>query len=136
MLVLMVTGYFIGRPLPSVSGEATYLFLYGRHSAGAFRRRHGVHGDTADAHFTGPSSVTVIHANCLSCRSGGAAGGRARIRWCVGICFWKNREMISVITHRAGGDVRLFPAFRFMILTGFALYSEHSQYAIFTLSAM
>ncbi|MDI8751999.1 cytochrome b/b6 domain-containing protein, partial [Salmonella enterica subsp. enterica serovar Montevideo] len=29
MLVLMVTGYFIGRPLPSVSGEATYLFYMG-----------------------------------------------------------------------------------------------------------
>lgn len=28
MLVLMVTGYFIGRPLPSVSGEATYLFIW------------------------------------------------------------------------------------------------------------
>ena len=26
MAVLMVTGYFIGKPLPSVSGEATYLF--------------------------------------------------------------------------------------------------------------
>ncbi|VEB58605.1 Ni/Fe-hydrogenase 1 b-type cytochrome subunit [Salmonella enterica subsp. enterica] len=25
----MVTGYFIGRPLPSVSGEATYLFYMG-----------------------------------------------------------------------------------------------------------
>lgn len=29
MLVLMVTGYFIGRPLPSVNGEATYLFYMG-----------------------------------------------------------------------------------------------------------
>ena len=29
MAVLMVTGYFIGKPLPSVSGEATYLFYMG-----------------------------------------------------------------------------------------------------------
>ncbi len=29
MAVLMVAGYFIGKPLPSLSGEATYLFYMG-----------------------------------------------------------------------------------------------------------
>lgn len=42
MLVLMVTGYFIGRPLPSVSGEATYLFYMGDIRLIHFLRRHGV----------------------------------------------------------------------------------------------
>jgi Ni/Fe-hydrogenase 1 B-type cytochrome subunit len=86
MLVLMVTGYFIGRPLPSVSGEATYLFYM---------------GDIRLVHFSAAMVFTVIllmriywafvgnrySREFLSCRSGGAAGGEARFRWCAGICF-------------------------------------------------
>ena len=41
MAVLMVTGYFIGKPLPSVSGEATYLVYKDRHQEIAEHRRLG-----------------------------------------------------------------------------------------------
>ncbi len=50
----------------------------------------------------------------------------------AGICFWQNvRVPILAITPRPGGDVRLFPDVSFYDHHRLALYSEHSQYAIF-----
>lgn len=53
MAVLMVTGYFIGKPLPSVSGEATYLFLYGLHQVNSLQRRDDFYRGFADADLLG-----------------------------------------------------------------------------------
>lgn len=89
MAVLMVTGYFIGKPLPSVSGEATYLFYMG------YIRL---------IHFSAGMIFTVVllmriywafvgnryPASCLSCRYGVKAGGRACGMKSAGICFWQN----------------------------------------------
>lgn len=89
MAVLMVTGYFIGKPLPSVSGEATYLFYMG------YIRL---------IHFSAGMVFTVVllmriyglllaidtPASCLSCRYGVKAGGRACGMKSAGICFWQN----------------------------------------------
>lgn len=52
MAVLMVTGYFIGKPLPSVSGEATYLF-YGLHQVNSLQRRDDFYRGLADADLLG-----------------------------------------------------------------------------------
>ena len=71
MAVLMVTGYFIGKPLPSVSGEATYLFYMG------YIRL---------IHFSAGMIFTVV----LLCRYGVKAGGRACGMKSAGICFWQN----------------------------------------------
>lgn len=97
MLVLMVTGYFIGRPLPSVSGEATYLFYMG------YIRL---------IHFAAAMIFTVLllgriywacrqplFTSCLLSRSGVVVGGKALSPWSAGICFWrKNRGATSDIT--------------------------------------
>lgn len=98
MLVLMVTGYFIGRPLPSVSGEATYLFYMGYirliHFAAAMIFTVLLLGE-----FIGPVSATATRESCLSSRSGVAVGGKALSPWSAGICFWrKNRGATSDIT--------------------------------------
>lgn len=98
MLVLMVTGYFIGRPLPSVSGEATYLFYMGYirliHFAAAMIFTVLLLGE-----FIGPVSATAIHESCLLSRSGVVVGGKALSPWSAGICFWrKNRGATSDIT--------------------------------------
>ncbi len=53
MAVLMVTGYFIGKPLPSVSGEATYRLLYGLHQVNSLQRRDGFYRGFADADLLG-----------------------------------------------------------------------------------
>ncbi len=53
MAVLMVTGYFIGKPLPSVSGEATYLFLHGLYQVDSLQRRDDFYRGLADADLLG-----------------------------------------------------------------------------------
>ncbi|EAT6372131.1 Ni/Fe-hydrogenase, b-type cytochrome subunit [Salmonella enterica] len=124
MLVLMVTGYFIGRPLPSVSGEATYLFYM---------------GDIRLVHFSAAMVFTVILLGRIYWAFVGNRYSRELFivpvwrRSCWKHAFSKNirnnsgRSLIS--------QIAMFSYFLlsvFMILTGFALYSEHSQYAIFT----
>ncbi|STH56781.1 Ni/Fe-hydrogenase 1 b-type cytochrome subunit [Escherichia coli] len=53
MAVLMVTGYFIGKPLPSVSGEATYLFYMGYIRLIHFSARDDFYRGLADADLLG-----------------------------------------------------------------------------------
>ena len=81
MAVLMVTGYFIGKPLPSVSGEATYLFYMGYIRLIHFR---------AGMIFTVVLMTIDTPWCCLSCRYGVKAGGRACGMKSAGICFWQN----------------------------------------------
>ena len=133
MLVLMVTGYFIGRPLPSVSGEATYLFYM---------------GDIRLVHFAAAMVFTVI----LLMRIYWAFVGNRYSRELFIVPIWRRswwQGAYSVVRwylfleKKPGDDIGHNPIAQaamcgyfllsvFMILTGFALYSEHSQYAIFT----
>lgn len=125
MLVLMVTGYFIGRPLPSVSGEATYLFYM---------------GDIRLAHFAAAMVFTVI----LLMRVYWAFVGNRYSRELFIVPVWRRSWWYRAFSKNNIGDhsvrspiaqTAIFGYFLlsvFMILTGFALYSEHSQYAIFT----
>ena len=52
MAVLMVTGYFIGKPLPSVSGGDVSV-LYGLHQVNSLQRRDGFYRGLADADLLG-----------------------------------------------------------------------------------
>ena len=133
MLVLMVTGYFIGRPLPSVSGEATYLFYM---------------VDIRLVHFSAAMVFTVI----LLMRIYWAFVGNRYSRELFIVPVWRRswwRGAFSVVRwylfleKKPGDDIGHNPIAQaamcgyfllsvLMILTGFALYSEHSQYAIFT----
>ena len=133
MAVLMVTGYFIGKPLPSVSGEATYLFYMG------YIRL---------IHFSAGMIFTVVLLMRIYWAFVGnrysrelfivpvwrkKAGGRACGMKSAGICFWQNVRSAD-IGHNPIARAAMFGYFLmsvFMIITGFALYSEHSQYAIF-----
>ncbi|MFP1558644.1 cytochrome b/b6 domain-containing protein [Escherichia coli] len=53
MAVSMVTGYFIGKPLPSVSGEAQSSVRYGLHQVNSLQRRDGFYRGFADADHLG-----------------------------------------------------------------------------------
>lgn len=91
MAVLMVTGYFIGKPLPSVSGEATYLFYMG------YIRL---------IHFSAGMVFTVVLLMRIYWAFVGnrysrelfivpvwrKAGGRACGMKSAGICFWQTSE--------------------------------------------
>ncbi|EIP9981171.1 Ni/Fe-hydrogenase b-type cytochrome subunit [Salmonella enterica] len=132
MLVLMVTGYFIGRPLPSVSGEATYLFYMG------YIRL---------IHFAAAMIFTVlllgrIYWACVGNRYSRELfivpvwrrswwqGAFSVVRWYL----FLEKKPGSDIGHNPVAQAAMFGYFLlsvFMILIGFALFGEHSQYAIF-----
>lgn len=131
MLVLMVTGYFIGRPLPSVSGEATYLFYMG------YIRL---------IHFAAAMIFTVlllgrIYWACVGNRYSRAVYRPGLASQLVARRFLRG-PLVSVSGEKTGSDIGHNPVAQaamfgyfllsvFMILTGFALFGEHSQYAIF-----
>lgn len=132
MAVLMVTGYFIGKPLPSVSGEATYLFYMG------YIRL---------IHFSAGMVFTVVLLMRIYWAFVGNRYSRElfivpvwRKSWWQGV--WYEIRWYLFLAKRPSADIGHNPIAQaamfgyflmsvFMIITGFALYSEHSQYAIF-----
>ena len=132
MAVLMVTGYFIGKPLPSVSGEATYLFYMG------YIRL---------IHFSAGMIFTVVLLMRIYWAFVGNRYSRElfivpvwRKSWWQGV--WYEIRWYLFLAKRPSADIGHNPIAQaamfgyflmsvFMIITGFALYSEHSQYAIF-----
>ncbi len=128
----MVTGYFIGKPLPSVSGEATYLFYMG------YIRL---------IHFSAGMVFTVVLLMRIYWAFVGNRYSRElfivpvwRKSWWQGV--WYEIRWYLFLAKRPSADIGHNPIAQaamfgyflmsvFMIITGFALYSEHSQYAIF-----
>ncbi len=132
MAVLMVTGYFIGKPLPSVSGEATYLFYMGyirliHFSAGMIFTvvlLMRIYWAFVGNHYSRELFIVPVW------RKSWWQGVWYEIRWYL---FLAKRPSAD-IGHNPIAQAAMFGYFLmsvFMIITGFALYSEHSQYAIF-----
>ncbi|MDJ4913384.1 Ni/Fe-hydrogenase, b-type cytochrome subunit, partial [Salmonella enterica] len=132
MLVLMVTGYFIGRPLPSVSGEATYLFYMGYirliHFAAAMIFIVLLLGRIYWACVGNRYSRELFIVPVW--RRSWWQGAFSVVRWYL----FLEKKPGSDIGHNPIAQAAMFGYFLlsvFMILTGFALFGEHSQYAIF-----
>lgn len=132
MLVLMVTGYFIGRPLPSVSGEATYLFYMGYirliHFAAAMiftvLLLGRIYWACVGNHYSRELFIVPVW------RRSWWQGAFTVVRWYL----FLEKKPGSDIGHNPVAQAAMFGYFLlsvFMILTGFALFGEHSQYAIF-----
>ncbi len=126
IVVLALTGYFIGSPLPSVPGEASANFLMGY---------------IRFAHFTAGQILAVS----FLLRIYWAFVGNSHARQLFSLPFWRvsywrevlheirwylflNRKPKKYIGHNPLAQIAMFFMFTvtivFMICTGFALYSE------------
>lgn len=76
IVVLAVTGYFIGRPLPSIQGEATFMFWMGWIRLIHFTTAYILLSRCCFV-FTGHVSAMSTPGRCFWFRSGAAPGAKA-----------------------------------------------------------